>query len=112
MQDNDNGSEQQRSWQPPEYVSPWISASNADDAAGADRAANPDDKPGAGNTSGTDDTISFGAEEVGGPAEHAAPGQPRYGEARYPQQGYGHASSGQPGYGQPGYGQPGYGQPG
>src|SRR6516165_7078012 len=117
MQDNDNGSEQQNSWQPPEYVSPWRSASNASDAAGADHVPNPGEAPGADDMSGTNDTIAFGAEESGEPAEYAAPGRPRYGEARYPQQGYGHAGYGQPGaeqpgYGQPGYGQPGYGQPG
>jgi S1-C subfamily serine protease len=127
MQDNDNGSEQQSSWQPPEYVSPWTSASSADGAAGADRVPDPSGTSGADDTSGANDTIAFGAEEFGGPAEYAAPGRPGYGGARYPQQGYGHAAydepgygqpgagqpgAGQPGYGQPGYGQPGYGQPG
>jgi S1-C subfamily serine protease len=117
MQDKDNGSEQQSSWQPPEYVSPWTSASNADGAAGADRVPDPGDASGADDMSGANDTIAFGAEEFGGPAEYAAPGQPRYAEAQYPQQGPGHAAYGQqgadqPGYGQPGYGQPGYGQPG
>src|SRR5215471_2677256 len=112
MQDNDNGSEQQDSWQPPEYVSPWRSASNAGGAAGADRVPDPGDASGADDN----DTIAFGAGESGGQAEYAAPGRPHYGEPRYPQQGYGHAAYGQqaaeqPGYGQPGYGQPGYGQP-
>jgi S1-C subfamily serine protease len=112
MQDKDNGSEQQSGWQPPEYVSPWISASNAHDAAGADRVPDPGDTSSADDTSGAADTIAFGAEESGGPAEYTAPGRPGYGEAQYPQQGYGQAASGQPGYGQPGAGQPGYGQPG
>jgi S1-C subfamily serine protease len=112
MQDNDNGSEQPSSWQPPEYVSPWTSASSANGAAGADRAPDQGDASGADDMSGANDTISFGAQEFGGPAEYAAPGRPRYGEARYPQQSYEHAAYGQPGYGQPGYGQPGAGQPG
>jgi S1-C subfamily serine protease len=112
MQDKDNASEQQGSWQPPEYVSPWTSASNADSAAGADRVPDPGRASGADDTSGDNDTIAFGAEEFAAPAEYAAPGGPRYGGARYPQQDYGHAAYGQPEYGQPGAGQPGYGQPG
>jgi len=111
MQDKDNGSEQQGSWQPPEYVSPWTSASNAGGAAGADRVPDPGDASAADDN----DTIAFGAEEPGGaagPAEYAAPGLPHYGEARYPQQGYGQAPYGQPAAEQPGHGQPGYGQPG
>jgi S1-C subfamily serine protease len=112
MQDNDNGSDRQDSWQPPEYVSPWASASSADDPAGADRVPDPHGAYGADDTSGTNDTIAFGPEELGGPAEYAAPGRPRYGQAPYAQQGYGHAASGQPGADQPGYGEPGYGQPG
>src|SRR6516165_9339377 len=102
MQDNDNGSERQNSWQPPEYVSPWVSASSAADSAGADRVPDPH------GASGANDTIAFGPEELGEPAEYAAPGRPRYGQALYPQQGYGHAAYGQPGAGQPGAGQPGY----
>jgi S1-C subfamily serine protease len=122
MQDKDNGSEQQSSWQPPEYVSPWTSASDANGAAGADRVPDPGRAAGADDPSGDNDTIAFGAEEFGAPAEYAAPGRPRYGGAQYPQQDYGHAAygqseygqpgAGQPGAGQPGYGQPGYGQPG
>src|SRR6516162_11143930 len=109
MQDNDNGSEQQNSWQPPEYVSPWKSASSGGSAAGADRVPDPGDASGAEDN----DTIAFGAEESGGPGEYPAPGQPHYDEARYPQHAaYGQPEAGQPGYGQPGYGQPGYGQPG
>src|SRR5215471_12240731 len=112
MQDNDSGSEQQNSWQPPEYVSPWTPPSDASGAPGADEQA------------GSGDTIAFGpdgsgaADETGDPG-YPATGQPRYdypqaayGQAGYDQQGYGHPGYGQPGYGQPGYGQPGYGQPG
>ena len=112
MQDNDNGSERQNSWQPPEYVSPWVSASSAADSAGADRVPDPHGASGADDTSDTNDTIAFGPEELGEPAEYAAPGRPRHGQALYPQQGYGHAAYGQPGAGQPGAGQPGYGEPG
>ena len=112
MQDNDNGSERQNSWQPPEYVSPWVSASSAADSAGADRVPDLHGASGADDTSDTNDTIAFGPEELGEPAEYAAPGRPRYGQALYPQQGYGHAAYGQPGAGQPGAGQPGYGEPG
>ncbi len=106
MQDNDSGSEQQGSWQPPEYVSPWTPAAGNVGAA-----------------AGSGDTISFGAGDIGGQPEYAASGQPGYGQPGYGQPGYGHAAhadpgygepgyGGQPGYGQPGYGQPGYGQPG
>jgi S1-C subfamily serine protease len=112
MQDNDSesGSEQRGGWEPPEYVSPWIPASDAE---------------------GGNDTISFGAnggdEAAGGQDERPAPGQPAaqpgsgpghgqpqpgYGQPGYGQPGYGQPGYGQPGYGQPGYGQPGYGQPG
>jgi S1-C subfamily serine protease len=113
MQDNDSGSEQQNSWQPPEYVSPWTPPSDASGAPGAD------------DQSGSGDTISFGPDDSGASDEtqerpgYPATGQPRYdypqaayGQAGYDQQGYGHPGYGQPGYGQPGYGQPGYGQPG
>jgi S1-C subfamily serine protease len=111
MRDNDSesGSEQQGSWEPPEYVSPWMPTPGAD----------------SGN-----DTISFlpqGAD--GDPGEGITPGQPGagqgyYGQAGYPRPGYEQpgytqpGQPGQPGYGQPGYtqpgqpGQPGYGQPG
>ena len=102
MQDNDSGSEQQGSWQPPEYVSPWSEASSGSAGGDAENASN--------------DTIAFGP---GGQAEHAespapgvsgAPTQPQYGQPGYGQPGYGQPGYGQPGYGQPGYGQPGYGQ--
>jgi S1-C subfamily serine protease len=116
MQDNDSesGSEQQSGWEPPEYVSPWIPASDAESGS---------------------DTISFGSrgedEPAGGqssqPGGYGTPeagpghGQPDYGQPDYGQQGagpgYGQPGPGAgPGYGQPGagpgYGQPGYGQPG
>src|SRR5580700_2365377 len=96
MQDNDSGSEQQGSWQPPEYVSPWSEASGGSPDDDAENASN--------------DTIAFGPGDQAGHAESPAPGasgapgaptQPQYGQPGY----------GQPGYGQPGYGQQGYGQP-
>jgi S1-C subfamily serine protease len=95
MRDNDSesGSEQQGSWEPPEYVSPWIPTSGAD----------------SGN-----DTISFGdrgAEDPdGGPGAGSTPDQPGAGQGYYGQPGYPRAGYGQPGYGQ--QGQAGYGQPG
>ncbi|HEX4396111.1 MAG TPA: trypsin-like peptidase domain-containing protein [Trebonia sp.] len=117
MQDNDSGSEQQGSWQPPEYVSPWSEASGGGAASDAENASN--------------DTIAFGPGDQAGHAESPAPGasgaptqphygqpgygQPGYGQPGYGQQGYGHAAYGQPGYGGPGYaayGQPGYGEQG
>ena len=105
MQDNDSGSEQQSSWQPPEYVSPWIPAS-APGSASDGGAYGADGIPGSG------DTISFGAGDFGGEGEYAPSGQPRYGRPGYAQPGYGHASAGEPGQGQQGYGDPGYGQSG
>ena len=102
MQDNDSGSEQQGSWQPPEYVSPWTPAPDAGTDEGGD--SRPD----------SGDTISFGAggPEATQPAEQQGYGQPGYGQQGYAQGAYGQPGYGQPGYGQPGYGQPGYGQPG
>ena len=78
-------------WQPPEYVSPWIPASNPDDEdsgtpsrdSSAERSRPPQDG----------ETMAFG--------------NPAYGPGGYPPPGYP-----PPGYGQPGYGQPGYGQQG
>jgi S1-C subfamily serine protease len=114
MQDNDSGSEQQGSWQPPEYVSPWSEASGGSAGGDAENASN--------------DTIAFGPSDQAGHAEPPAPeaptqphfgqpgySQPGYGQPGYGQQGYGQAAYGQPGYGQPGYaayGQPGYGEQG
>ena len=104
MQENDNGSEQQSGWQPPEYVSPWISESGtaSDDVSSA----------------GTNDTVSFGPSDDSGEAGYTPAaqqpgyGQPGYGQPGYGQPGYGQPPSyGQPGYAQPGPGQPGYGQP-
>jgi S1-C subfamily serine protease len=122
MQDNDSGSEQQGSWQPPEYVSPWTTEPAS---GGADSGDN-------GDSAQQHDTIAFGGGEPAGPGRygasaqqaHAEPGygqpahgqpgygQPGYGQPGYGQPGYGQPAHGQPGYGQPGYGQPGYGQPG
>ncbi|MFZ0755951.1 MAG: trypsin-like peptidase domain-containing protein [Trebonia sp.] len=102
MQDNDSGSEQQGSWQPPEYVSPWSEASGGSADDDAENASN--------------DTVAFGPGDQAGHAESPAPGasgaptQPQYGQPGYGQPGYGQPGYGQPGYGQPGYGQPGYGQ--
>ena len=98
MQDNDSGSEQQGSWQPPEYVSPWAEASGGSAGNDAENASN--------------DTISFGPGDQAGGQGHApgASGQPQHGQPGYGQPGYGQPGYGQPGYGQHGYGQPGYGQ--
>jgi len=104
MQDNDSGSEQHSSWQPPEYVSPWSEASGGSADNEAENASN--------------DTIAFGPSDQAGHAESPAPGasgaptQPHYGQPGYGQPGYGQPGYGQPGYGQQGYGQAGYGQPG
>jgi len=104
MQDNHSGSEQQGSWQPPEYVSPWSEASGGSAGGDAENASN--------------DTIAFGPSDQAGHAESPAPGasgaptQPQYGQPGYGQPGYGQPGYGQPGYGQQGYGQAGYGQPG
>lgn len=74
MQDDDNGSEQQGSWQPPEYVSPWI----------AEGPSPRDSQPGHGPQPG-----------------YGQPGntQPGYGQPGYTQPGYT-----QPPYGGWGYG--------
>jgi S1-C subfamily serine protease len=116
MRDNDSGSEQQGSWQPPEYVSPWIPApapDSASDGAGWSVPTGKSGAFGADGTSGSGDTISFGADDLGGEAGYTASGQPPHGLPGYAQPGYGHASSGEPGHGQqPGYGEPGYGQSG
>jgi S1-C subfamily serine protease len=104
MQDNDSGSEQQGSWQPPEYVSPWSEASGGSADNDAENASN--------------DTIAFGPSDQAGHAESPAPGasgaptQPHYGQPGHGQPGYGQPGYGQHGYGQAAYGQPGYGGPG
>jgi S1-C subfamily serine protease len=100
MQDNDSGSEQQSSWQPPEYVSPWISESGSDGAGNGDGATE------------AHDTIAFGSGEPAGAGRYGAPAQPQYGQPGYGQLAYGQPGYGQPAYGQPEYGQPAYGQPG
>ncbi len=98
MRDDDSGNDQQGSWQPPEYVSPWVPVSNPDDedsgSAPRDRSAGP------GQPQQGGDTIAFGNGPSYGPGGYPPPG---YGQPGYPPPGYG-----QPGYG--GYGQPGYGQ--
>src|ERR1700760_4764550 len=102
--DDDRGDAQPGGWQPPEYVSPWISASRPEggDPGGASQ---PDESragdPGRGEVSGRpagEPTAAFGP--------GAAPGDGGYPPPAYPAPGFGQ----QPGYGQPGYGQPGYGQ--
>src|SRR6185437_3830954 len=89
MHDDDSGNDQHGSWQPPEYVSPWIPASNPDDEDPG--SASRDSSAGRGQSDQDNDTIAFG--------HGHGPG--------YGQSGYG-------GYGQPGYGQypwSGYGTP-
>lgn len=98
MHDDDSGNDQHGGWQPPEYVSPWVPASNPEneDPPSAFRGA----PAGSGQPQQGDDTISFGN----------APG---YGQGGYPPPGYPPPGYPPPGYGQPGYGaygQPGYGQ--
>jgi S1-C subfamily serine protease len=128
MHDDDSGSAQQDGWQPPEYVSPWISASGQDDQDSASRSsasgagapeggaaghgAPPAGQPGGGTggpgQAGDGDTLSFGQGQAYSQGGYPPPGyqSPGYGQPAYGQQpGYG-----QPGYQQPGYGQPGYGQ--
>ncbi|HET9080709.1 MAG TPA: trypsin-like peptidase domain-containing protein [Trebonia sp.] len=90
MHDDDNGNDQHGGWRPPEYVSPWVPASNPDDEDSP--SASRDSSAGSGQQG---DTISFG-------------NPPGYGQGGYPPPGYPPPGYGQPGYG--GYGQPGYGQ--
>jgi S1-C subfamily serine protease len=100
MRDDDSGNDQHGSWQPPEYVSPWIPASNPDDEDSG--SASRDSSAGRGRPDEDNDTIAFG-------------NGPGYGQGGYPPPGYPPPGYGQPGYGQSGYGQPGYGgygQPG
>jgi S1-C subfamily serine protease len=109
MHDDDRGDEQHgNSWQPPEYVSPWIPASNPDDedsgSASRDNSAERGQRPQDG------DTMAFGNGPGYGQGGYPPPGYPPpgYGQGGYGQPGYGQQGYGQPGYG--GYGQPGYGQ--
>src|SRR5487761_1359322 len=90
MHDDDSGNDQPGSWQPPEYVSPWIPASNPDDEDSG--SASRDSSAGSGQSPQDGETVPLG----NGPG--------------YGQGGYGPPGYGQPGYGQQGYGQPGYGQ--
>src|ERR1700759_5126917 len=107
MHDDDSGNDQHGSWQPPEYVSPWIPASDPDDEDSG--SASRDSSAGRGQPPQDGDTISFGNGPGYGQGGYPPPGYPPPG---YGQPGYGQPGCGQPGYGQPGYGQPGYGQPG
>jgi S1-C subfamily serine protease len=102
MHDDDSGNDQHGSWQPPEYVSPWVPASNPEDGESGN--ASRDSSAGSGQPRQDGDTAPIG----NGPGY----GQGGYPPPGYPPPGYGQPGYGQPGYGQPGYGQPGYGQPG
>ena len=99
MHDDDSGNDQPGSWQPPEYVSPWIPASNPDDKDSD--SASRGSSAGSGQPHHGGETTAFG----NGPA---------YGQGGYPPPGYPPPGYGQPGYGQSGYGgygpPPGYGQ--
>jgi S1-C subfamily serine protease len=101
MHDDDSGNDQHGSWQPPEYVSPWIPASNPDDEDSG--SASRDSSARSGQPQQGGDTISFGNSPAYGQGGYPPPGYP-------PPPGYGQPGYGQPGYGQHGYG--GYGQPG
>ena len=110
MHDDDSGKDQHSGWQPPEYVSPWIPASNPDDEDSG--SASRDSSAGRGQPQQDGDTTSFGQGPAYGQGGYPPPGYPPpgYGQAGYGQQGSGY---GQQGYGQQGYGsygQPGYGQ--
>jgi S1-C subfamily serine protease len=94
MHDDDSGNDQPGSWQPPEYVSPWIPASNPDDEDSG--SASRGSSAGSGQPQQGDQTAAFG-------------NGPGYGQGGYPPPGYPPPGYGQPGYGQPGYGQSGYG---
>jgi S1-C subfamily serine protease len=112
MHDDDSGNDQHGSWQPPEYVSPWVPASNPDE--GDSGSASRDSSAGSGQPEQDSDTVSFRNGPGYGQGGYPPPGYPPpgYGQPGYGQPGYGQQGYGQPGYGQPGYGQPGYGQPG
>jgi S1-C subfamily serine protease len=109
MHDDESGNDQHGSWQPPEYVSPWIPASNPDDKDSGN--ASRDNSAGREDPRQDGDTTSFGNGPAYGQGGYPPPGYPPpgYGQPGYGQPGYGQQ---QPGYGQPGYGQPGYGQSG
>jgi S1-C subfamily serine protease len=97
MHDDDSGNDQHGSWQPPEYVSPWVPASNPEDGESGN--ASRDSSAGSGQPRQDGDTTPIG-------------NGPGYGQGGYPPPGYPPPGYGQQGYGQPGYGQQGYGQPG
>ena len=103
MHDDESGNDQHGSWQPPEYVSPWIPASNPEEE-GDSGSASRDSSAGSDQPRQDGDTVALG----NGPGY----GQGGYPPPGYPPPGYGQPGYGQPGYGQQGYGQPGYGQPG
>lgn len=109
MHDDDSGNDQHGGWQPPEYVSPWLPASNPDDEDSG--SASRGSSAGRGQPQQDGDTMSFGAGPGYGQGGYPPPGYPPpgYGQAGYGQPGYGHPGYGQSGYGG-GYGQPGYGQ--
>ena len=112
MHDDDSGSDQHGSWQPPEYVSPWIPAADPDDEDSG--SASRDSSAGSGQPEQEGDTVSFRNAPGYGQGGYPPPGYPPpgYGQPGYGQPGYGQPGYGQPGYGQPGYGQAAYGQPG
>ena len=97
MHDDDSGNDQHGSWQPPEYVSPWIPAASPDDEDSGN--ASRDNSTGRDQPQQDNDTMAFG-------------NGPGYGQGGYPPPGYPPPGYGQGGYGPPGYGQQGYGQPG
>jgi len=81
MHDDDSGNDQPGSWQPPEYVSPWIPAASPDDKASgrASQSSGPQDSPPPGSApggagSGEGDTVAFGR-------------GPDYGQGGYPSSG-------------------------
>ncbi len=98
MHDDDSGSDQRSGWQPPEYVSPWIPASNPDDEDSG--SASRDSSAASGRPPQDGETLAFGNPAAYQPGGYPPPG--------YPPPGYGQPGYGQPGYG--GYGPPGYGQ--
>jgi S1-C subfamily serine protease len=118
MADNDSGSEQQGSWQRPEYASPWTpgyqDATPASHDAGTAAAGRSGRTPGweaagwdSADSAPAHDTIAFSAGEPGTPGYQGGYGAP----AGYPAPGYPAPGYGPAGYEQPGYGQGGYGPP-
>jgi len=105
--DDESGNDQHGGWQPPEYVSPWVPASNPEDKDSG--SASRDSSAGGGQAPEDNDTVALGQGPGYGQGGYPPPGYPPPG---YGQQGYGQPGYGQPGYGQQGYGQQGYGQQG